>query len=36
MSTYTDLSKRILKAQLEAVKQENVKAENLGRLLKPI
>ncbi|GJS23952.1 putative reverse transcriptase domain-containing protein [Tanacetum coccineum] len=36
MSTYTDLSERILKAQLEAVKQENVKAENLGRLLKPI
>ncbi|GKA67101.1 putative reverse transcriptase domain-containing protein [Tanacetum coccineum] len=36
MSTCTDLSKRILKAQLEAVKQENVKAENLGRLLKPI
>ncbi|GJV07443.1 putative reverse transcriptase domain-containing protein [Tanacetum coccineum] len=32
MSTYTDLSERILKAQLEAVKQENVKAENLGRL----
>ncbi|GKB77111.1 putative reverse transcriptase domain-containing protein [Tanacetum coccineum] len=36
MSTYTDLSERILKAQLEAVKQENVKGENLGRLLKPI
>ncbi|GJX10140.1 putative reverse transcriptase domain-containing protein [Tanacetum coccineum] len=36
MSTYTDLSERILQAQLEAVKQENVKAENLGRLLKPI
>ncbi|GJT95119.1 hypothetical protein Tco_1090637 [Tanacetum coccineum] len=36
MSTCTDLSERILKAQLEAVKQENVKAENLGRLLKPI
>ncbi|GJT55362.1 putative reverse transcriptase domain-containing protein [Tanacetum coccineum] len=36
MSTYIDLSKRIIKAQLEAVKQENVKAENLGRLLKPI
>ncbi|GJV29097.1 putative reverse transcriptase domain-containing protein [Tanacetum coccineum] len=30
MSTYTDLSERILKAQLEAVKQENVKAKNLG------
>nr|GEX89077.1 putative reverse transcriptase domain-containing protein [Tanacetum cinerariifolium] len=36
MSTYTDLSERILKDQLEAVKQENVKAENMGRLLKPI
>ncbi|GJV29585.1 hypothetical protein Tco_1386033 [Tanacetum coccineum] len=36
MSTCTDLSERILKAQLDVVKQENVKAENLGRLLKPI
>nr|GEU52869.1 putative ribonuclease H-like domain-containing protein [Tanacetum cinerariifolium] len=36
MSTYTDLSERILKAQLEAVKPEIVKVENLGRLLKPI
>ncbi|GJW72665.1 putative reverse transcriptase domain-containing protein [Tanacetum coccineum] len=36
MSTCTDLSERILKAQLEAMKPENVKAENLGRLLKPI
>ncbi|GJT64295.1 putative reverse transcriptase domain-containing protein [Tanacetum coccineum] len=36
MSTCTDLSERILKAQLEAVKQENVKAENLGQFLKPI
>ncbi|GKA12448.1 putative reverse transcriptase domain-containing protein [Tanacetum coccineum] len=36
MSTCTDLSERILKAQLEAMKQENVKVENLGRLLKPI
>nr|GEZ44561.1 putative reverse transcriptase domain-containing protein [Tanacetum cinerariifolium] len=36
MSTYTDLSERILKAQLEAVKQENVKAENLGRLLRDL
>ncbi|GJV10246.1 putative reverse transcriptase domain-containing protein [Tanacetum coccineum] len=36
MTSCTDLSKRILKAQLEAVKQENVKAENLGRLLNPI
>nr|GEX49061.1 putative reverse transcriptase domain-containing protein [Tanacetum cinerariifolium] len=33
---YTDLSERILKAQMEAIKKENVKAENLGRLLKPI
>ncbi|GJR41793.1 hypothetical protein Tco_1309896 [Tanacetum coccineum] len=36
ISTCTDLSERILKAQLDVVKQENVKAENLGRLLKPI
>ncbi|GJT59417.1 putative reverse transcriptase domain-containing protein [Tanacetum coccineum] len=36
MSTYIDLSERIFKAQLEAVKQENVKVENLDRLLKPI
>ncbi|GJW32629.1 putative reverse transcriptase domain-containing protein [Tanacetum coccineum] len=36
MSVYTDLSKRILQAQMEAMKKENVKAENLGRLLKPI
>ncbi|GJW19625.1 putative reverse transcriptase domain-containing protein [Tanacetum coccineum] len=36
MSTYTNLSEKILKAQLEAVKPENVKAEILGRLLKPI
>ncbi|GJT88902.1 putative reverse transcriptase domain-containing protein [Tanacetum coccineum] len=33
---YPDLSERILKAQTEAMKKENVKAENLGRLLKPI
>ncbi|GJS43777.1 putative reverse transcriptase domain-containing protein [Tanacetum coccineum] len=33
---YPDLSKRILKAQTEAMKEDNVKAENLGRLLKPI
>nr|GEV74031.1 hypothetical protein [Tanacetum cinerariifolium] len=30
MSTYIDLSERILKTQLEVVRQENVKAENLG------
>ncbi|GJT00092.1 putative reverse transcriptase domain-containing protein [Tanacetum coccineum] len=36
MTVYPDLSKRILKAQTEAMKNENVKAENLGRLLKPI
>ncbi|GJU43542.1 putative reverse transcriptase domain-containing protein [Tanacetum coccineum] len=29
-------SERILKAQTEAMKEDNVKAENLGRLLKPI
>nr|GFC73547.1 hypothetical protein [Tanacetum cinerariifolium] len=32
----TDLPKKILEAQTEAMKEENVKAENLGRLLKPI
>ncbi|GJZ74600.1 retrotransposon protein, putative, ty3-gypsy subclass [Tanacetum coccineum] len=36
MTVYPDLSKRILKAQMEAMKKENVKAENLGKLLKPI
>ncbi|GKA57903.1 putative reverse transcriptase domain-containing protein [Tanacetum coccineum] len=36
MSVYTDLSKRILRAQTEAMKKDNVKAENLGRLLKQI
>ncbi|GJX17325.1 putative reverse transcriptase domain-containing protein [Tanacetum coccineum] len=36
MTVYPDLSKRILKAQTEAMKKENVKTENLGRLLKPI
>ncbi|GJX21574.1 putative reverse transcriptase domain-containing protein [Tanacetum coccineum] len=36
MSTCTDLSERILKAQLEDVKQEIIKEENLGRLLKPV
>ncbi|GJX81190.1 putative reverse transcriptase domain-containing protein, partial [Tanacetum coccineum] len=36
MTVYLDLSKRILKAQTEAMKEDNVKAKNLGRLLKPI
>nr|GEV00379.1 reverse transcriptase domain-containing protein [Tanacetum cinerariifolium] len=36
MTVYPDLSERILKAQIEAMKKENVKSENLGRLLKPI
>ncbi|GKD38656.1 putative reverse transcriptase domain-containing protein, partial [Tanacetum coccineum] len=36
MTVYPDLSERILKAQTEAMKEDNVKAENLGRLLKPI
>ncbi|GJX81191.1 hypothetical protein Tco_0329340, partial [Tanacetum coccineum] len=36
MTVYLDLSERILKAQTEAMKEDNVKAENLGRLLKPI
>ncbi|GKC18510.1 putative reverse transcriptase domain-containing protein [Tanacetum coccineum] len=36
MTVYPDLSERILKAQTEAMKNKNVKAKNLGRLLKPI
>ncbi|GKG46459.1 hypothetical protein Tco_0501305, partial [Tanacetum coccineum] len=36
MTVYPDLSKKILKAQTEAMKEDNVKAEKLGRLLKPI
>nr|GEU33041.1 putative reverse transcriptase domain-containing protein [Tanacetum cinerariifolium] len=36
MTVHIDLSERILKAQTKAVKKENVKAENLGRLSKPI
>ncbi|GKF94841.1 hypothetical protein Tco_0284541, partial [Tanacetum coccineum] len=36
MTSCIDLSERILKAQLEAVKQENVMEKNLGRMLKPI
>ncbi|GJW34165.1 putative reverse transcriptase domain-containing protein [Tanacetum coccineum] len=33
LNVYPDLSKRIFKAQTEEMKKENVKAENLGRLL---
>nr|GFA65070.1 hypothetical protein [Tanacetum cinerariifolium] len=33
---HTNLPEKILEAQTEAMKEENVKAENLGRLLKPI
>ncbi|GJT88903.1 putative reverse transcriptase domain-containing protein [Tanacetum coccineum] len=36
MTVYLDLFEKILKAQTKAMKKENVKAENLGRLLKPI
>ncbi|GKD85386.1 putative reverse transcriptase domain-containing protein, partial [Tanacetum coccineum] len=36
MTVYPDLSERILKAQIEVMKEERVKAENLGRLIKPI
>ncbi|GJS60637.1 putative reverse transcriptase domain-containing protein [Tanacetum coccineum] len=36
MTVHTNLPKRILKAQTDAMKEENVKAENLGRLIKPI
>ncbi|GJX42094.1 putative reverse transcriptase domain-containing protein [Tanacetum coccineum] len=36
MTVYPDLSERILRAQTEAMKEENVKVENLGRLIKPI
>ncbi|GJX18873.1 hypothetical protein Tco_0221550, partial [Tanacetum coccineum] len=36
MTVHTDLPERILNAQTEAMKEENVKAENLGRLIKPI
>ncbi|GKA59134.1 putative reverse transcriptase domain-containing protein [Tanacetum coccineum] len=34
MTVYPDLSKRILRAQTEVMKEEMVKAENLGRLSK--
>ncbi|GJX29613.1 putative reverse transcriptase domain-containing protein [Tanacetum coccineum] len=36
MTVHTNLLERILNAQTEAMKEENVKAENLGRLIKPI
>ncbi|GKE71072.1 putative reverse transcriptase domain-containing protein [Tanacetum coccineum] len=36
LTVYPDLSERILKVQTEAMKGDNVKAGNLGRLLKPI
>ncbi|GJX76252.1 putative reverse transcriptase domain-containing protein [Tanacetum coccineum] len=36
MTVYNDLPKRILEAQKEAMKKKNVKAENLGRLIKQI
>ncbi|GJU77704.1 putative reverse transcriptase domain-containing protein [Tanacetum coccineum] len=36
MTIHTNLPERILNAQTEAMKKENVEAENLGRLIKPI
>nr|GEW20922.1 hypothetical protein [Tanacetum cinerariifolium] len=36
MTVHTNLPEKILEAQTEAMKEENVRAENLGRLLKPI
>nr|GEV30846.1 putative reverse transcriptase domain-containing protein [Tanacetum cinerariifolium] len=36
MTIHTNLLKIILNAQTKAMKEENVKAENLGRLIKPI
>nr|GEX21059.1 hypothetical protein [Tanacetum cinerariifolium] len=36
MTVHTNLPEKILEAQTEAMKEENVKAENLERLLKPI
>ncbi|GKE34432.1 putative reverse transcriptase domain-containing protein, partial [Tanacetum coccineum] len=36
MTIHNDLPKQILKAQKEAMKKKNVKAENLGRLIKQI
>ncbi|GKE58466.1 hypothetical protein Tco_1497651, partial [Tanacetum coccineum] len=36
MTIHTDLPERILNAQTEEMKKENVEVENLGRLTKPI
>ncbi|GJY88262.1 putative reverse transcriptase domain-containing protein [Tanacetum coccineum] len=36
MTVHNDLSKQILEAQKEVMKKKNVKAENLGRLIKQI
>ncbi|GKB04411.1 putative reverse transcriptase domain-containing protein [Tanacetum coccineum] len=36
MTVHTNLPERILNAQTDAIKEENVKAENLGRRIKPI
>nr|GEU29627.1 putative reverse transcriptase domain-containing protein [Tanacetum cinerariifolium] len=36
MTIHTNLPEKILEAQTEAMKEENMKAENLWRLLKPI
>ncbi|GJS85307.1 putative reverse transcriptase domain-containing protein [Tanacetum coccineum] len=36
MTVHTDLPQRILNAQTEAIKKENVEVEKLGRLIKPI
>ncbi|GJZ89245.1 putative reverse transcriptase domain-containing protein [Tanacetum coccineum] len=36
MTVYNDLPKQIRKAQKEAIKRNNVRAENLGRLIKQI
>nr|GEX52716.1 putative reverse transcriptase domain-containing protein [Tanacetum cinerariifolium] len=36
MTVHTNLPEKILEAQTEAMKGENMEAENLGRLLKPI
>ncbi|GJZ89330.1 putative reverse transcriptase domain-containing protein [Tanacetum coccineum] len=36
MTVHTNLLERILNAHTEAIKKDNVKVENLGRLIKPI
>ncbi|GJY65044.1 putative reverse transcriptase domain-containing protein [Tanacetum coccineum] len=36
ITVHNDLPKQICEAQEEAMKRKNVKAENLGRLIKPI